>query len=312
LSQDLFEEALPQAEAAVTLSPDNPDAKRLYAELLASLKQWDKVAVAEDARTDTLRSNPRLMVMRAKSLGPEGSLEMCTQQLSENPAHTNAKFLKALALAALDRTAEAKTLVALDRLMEVGDLPFPAGFANADAFRDALQREIRANPTLASDPRGKATQDGLQTRQLRQPGSAAIEALLGEVRKAVDAYVERLDRSHDEFALGRPAKARLNAWAVIYGGNGRQKSHRHPNGWISGVYYVAAPRLAGENAYRGPLIVGTLDPVEHGIAPPWGTREVEPVPGRLVLFPSYFPHATEPTGIDGARISVAFDVVPVS
>jgi hypothetical protein len=44
--------------------------------------------------------------------------------------------------------------------------------------------------------------------------------------------------------------------------------------------------------------------------PPWGVQEIEPVPGRLLLFPSFLPHATEPTGIAGARISVAFDVVP--
>jgi hypothetical protein len=38
--------------------------------------------------------------------------------------------------------------------------------------------------------------------------------------------------------------------------------------------------------------------------------EIEPVPGRLVLFPSYVPHATIPPGSsDGARICVTFDVV---
>ncbi|MEI9996940.1 MAG: putative 2OG-Fe(II) oxygenase [Rhizomicrobium sp.] len=87
--------------------------------------------------------------------------------------------------------------------------------------------------------------------------------------------------------------------------------HGHPGGWISGVYYVDAPRLPGENAYRGALIVGAIDTKQHGFEPPWGTRAIEPVPGRLVLFPSYVSHATEPTGIDGARISVAFDVVPI-
>jgi len=33
-------------------------------------------------------------------------------------------------------------------------------------------------------------------------------------------------------------------------------------------------------------------------------------PGRLVLFPLYTPHATEPSGIEGARICLAFDIVP--
>jgi len=37
---------------------------------------------------------------------------------------------------------------------------------------------------------------------------------------------------------------------------------------------------------------------------------IEPVPGRLVLFPSYAPHGTEAAGIEGERISIGFDVIP--
>ena len=39
-------------------------------------------------------------------------------------------------------------------------------------------------------------------------------------------------------------------------------------------------------------------------------REVEPVPGTLVLFPAYFYHRTIPFAADGRRISIAFDVMP--
>jgi hypothetical protein len=36
-------------------------------------------------------------------------------------------------------------------------------------------------------------------------------------------------------------------------------------------------------------------------------KEIEPKPGRLVLFPSYFWHGTRPFAA-GERLSVAFDV----
>ena len=65
-------------------------------------------------------------------------------------------------------------------------------------------------------------------------------------------------------------------------------------------FYVAAPRPSGENAYRGPLVLGVLDSSDQEIKPPWGTLEVEPVPGRLVMFPSYVPHATLPTCVEAA------------
>jgi hypothetical protein len=82
----------------------------------------------------------------------------------------------------------------------------------------------------------------------------------------------------------------------------------HPNGWVTGVYYVSAPRPNGANVYRGPLVIGATG-TEGTREPPWGTREMEPVPGRLVLFPSFVPHATLPSGVAGDRISIAFDVV---
>jgi hypothetical protein len=39
-------------------------------------------------------------------------------------------------------------------------------------------------------------------------------------------------------------------------------------------------------------------------------RHVQPTPGTLVLFPSYFWHGTIPFNTTDERITVAFDVVP--
>jgi len=39
---------------------------------------------------------------------------------------------------------------------------------------------------------------------------------------------------------------------------------------------------------------------------------VAPVPGRLVLFPSFVTHGTEACGAEGERISIAFDITPVA
>src|SRR6185312_1423686 len=168
----------------------------------------------------------------------------------------------------------------------------------------ALAREIARNPTLAVDLRGKATRAGLQTRRLRRADAAAVEKLLVLLKDAVDAYVRRLPEAADGFVRAGPACASLSAWAVVSGAEGHQVSHFHAGGWLSGVYYVEAPR--GRDGFLGSLVLGGVE----GGEPPWGTREIEPVPGRLVLFPSYVPHATRPPGIDGRRIIVAFDVVP--
>jgi hypothetical protein len=39
-------------------------------------------------------------------------------------------------------------------------------------------------------------------------------------------------------------------------------------------------------------------------------RYVQPHPGRLVLFPSYFWHGTVPIQGPDARLTIAFDAVP--
>jgi hypothetical protein len=40
-------------------------------------------------------------------------------------------------------------------------------------------------------------------------------------------------------------------------------------------------------------------------------RAVQPVPGRLVLFPSYMWHGTIPFHATTARTTIAFDAVPI-
>ena len=41
-------------------------------------------------------------------------------------------------------------------------------------------------------------------------------------------------------------------------------------------------------------------------------RAIQPVPGRLVLFPSYMWHGTIPFEDEAVRTTIAFDVVPKS
>jgi hypothetical protein len=312
MQQDAFEDARIQIDAALRLAPEDPDMRRSHFELLARTHSWDAAGKSLDALNRTPASAGSSIMTQAKRLDSDSLLAFCEAQLAENPASTDARYFKAVTLAKLGRAEEARAVIALDQLVAVGDLATPPEFRDGETFRNALAEEIRRNPTLGPDPRGKATRDAQQTRQLRQPGAVATEALIRQIKFAVQDLQQHPRSGEPDLAAGPPTKARLSIWAVVCGKDGRQEAHRHPSGWLSGVYYVAAPRLDGANAYRGPLILGALDPKELGVDPPWGTREIEPVPGRLVMFPSYVPHATEPSEVDGVRISVAFDVVPVS
>jgi tetratricopeptide (TPR) repeat protein len=309
IEQEAFEEAHAQADAALALAPDDPEIRLLHFELLVRTRSWDAAEKSLDAMAGPVPTSGAIMTQERR-LDSEGLLAFCEARLAQAPASTAAVFYKAIALARLGRVEEACAVMSLDKHVAICDLPPPAEYGDGEKFRQLLAAEICRNPTFVSDPRGKATRDGRQTRHLRQPDAVAIEALIEQIKRAAQDDEHRLSTSDKAFWAARPTLARLDIWAVVCGRDGRQKAHLHPHGWLSGVYYVTAPRPPGADLYRGPLILGALDPLAHGVEPPWGTREIEPVPGRLVLFPSYVPHATQPSGVEGARISVAFDVVP--
>jgi len=309
------ESALADARDLWEASPESPVAGQVFLEALAAAGHRDEVAPLMRSMSWAVSDpNYSLRVLARTSRlvedRPEELLDHCNAILARSPGHTDATYHKAIALTGLGRNTEARETMGLERYLSISELPVPRGYANGETFWAALAAEIRANPTLVPDPKLKTTRDGLQTLQLRQPDEKAVAALVAQIEIAVADYVAGLAGDGGAFAMAAPEMAEIQSWAVVYGQEGRQKSHCHPGGWLSGVFYAAAPKLPGESAYRGLLKVGMVDNM-HG-AEPWGVHDVEPVPGRLVLFPSYTPHATEPTGIAGARISVAFDVVPSS
>jgi tetratricopeptide (TPR) repeat protein len=318
-----FEAAIDLIDKYLEQVPDDRNAKIRRFDLLV---QTDRLEKAEEAAAEIellAPGHPSLIFLKAEVAWEKGHwadlLRVCDRTLASLPGHTNARFHRALALAMLRRDEEARATLDLDRFVAIRELPVPEGFADSEAFRAALREEILRNPTLTGDPRGKATREGQQTGRLQQPDATAVEVLLAEIRAAVDEFAERIgmefssapgSAAPDAFVSQRPDDVQLVSWAVVYGAKGWQTSHIHPDGWLSGTYYVAAPE-APAGTREGALVLGAIK-AQAGITPPWGTRHVEPKPGRLVLFPSWLPHATEATHADELRICVAFDVVPAS
>ena len=145
---------------------------------------------------------------------------------------------------------------------------------------------------------------------LEQSDSRAVPLALAAIKQAVDRYARHLPASADGFAAARPQGASLHAWGVVNRGSGRLASHFHGEAWLSGVFYVCAPRGL-DGGHLGALSLGAVDAaLDSRRGPPWETISIDPTPGRLVLFPSYTPHATEPTHSEEDRISISFDVIP--
>lgn len=202
--------------------------------------------------------------------------------------------------------ARAEWLEGDARLVGVYDL----GEATGDL--DALAACLRTLHGMQAPPLGQSVRGGTQTDG---PLFARAEPEIRRLRTAVldavathAAQLPPLDPRHPTLRH-RPDRLRFaGAWSVRLtgSGGGRHSNHIHPQGWLSSAFYVAVPPEAERGAApAGWLTLGEA-PHELGIdLPP--LRQIEPRPGRLVLFPSLMWHGTLPFD-EGERLTVAFDI----
>jgi tetratricopeptide (TPR) repeat protein len=228
---------------------------------------------------------------------------------------TNAQMLYnwgwALALAGDDDRAR-RLMFEPERIARI-EVPAPAGFPDIGSFNAALAEEILTNPNkVTSFPeedeanRGSCRVDNLFTGRRTD----LIDLLLRSIEAAVDGWAPAARDGFDPWPRARPAAARLRPWGLIQRRDEYEEGHIHPQGWLSGVYYVAVPSAVSA-AGRGPGCIefgppSALERDMPGLAP---TRRYLPEEGILLLAPSHYQHRTIPSGVDRYRISVAFDVV---
>ena len=148
------------------------------------------------------------------------------------------------------------------------------------------------------------------------PLFSRIDPLIRQVRaavvSAVEGYVRDLppvDPRHPLLGRRRDRPVRFSgSWSVRLRSGGKHSNHIHPQGWISSALYIALPPPSPSGREdAGWFTIGEPDErLGLSIGP---SRKIEPVPGRLVLFPSYLWHGTVPFA-EGSRLTIAFDVRP--
>jgi len=313
-----FSEAVTALEGAVVRHPDDDMALVSLAYAQARL---GRDAAAGEALRAALRANPAsgratadLVNLLAGGGDVEEALQLAAGFLSRHPGERHVLAAQAFALRDAGQTGAADALLDFGRLLEVSEPAVPAQFGGVAAFCGRLAALVAADPSLVASPMSKATRGGLQTGELDLGSDPALAALAGLVEDAVTSYVRRLPPPAGAASAAAAGSARvgwsLRAWGTILEEGGYQLPHIHPQGWVSGVYYLALPadmQAAGEQA--GWLEFGGA-PGRFRVSTPPPTVAVEPRIGRLVLFPSYFYHRTLAFRSTQRRLSIAFDVVP--
>lgn len=314
-----YDEALAVLEQSLLRRPGDDMALVNLAYARQRLGQVTPAIAALRAALAASPDNARAAADLANALAGTGRLEealgICERFLSRHPGERMVLAAYGFALADAGQDAEAAALFDYQRLACVVDVGgAPQGFASLAEFNRALAGLMQSDPSLLQSPPSKATRGGSQTGELDLDRDAALRAWRG----MINAALAQVAAEYRETGLGQhPAMANaagrwmLRAWGTILQSGGAQAAHIHPLGWLSGVYYAQLPPgMGASGAEAGWLEFGT-PPDRYLVRRAPEPRRVEPREGRLVIFPSYFHHRTLPFDCAGARISIAFDAVPL-
>jgi hypothetical protein len=291
-----------------------PQSATLLCELSETLAEAAQEREAADVFRRAYRLEPNICTKALARVGfaDAGKLRTYSRSLIDNGV-AYAPVIAALAVAEahLGNRTEVQRLVDYDRLFRSYVMAPPDGY-DQDSFYGALASEIKTDLRFYDAPPNRAIRHAWR-RSVTGSTLPASRAWVQAVRREVDRYIASLPQECDHpFAASRPSDYVLGAWAVVSNGASYHVSHIHVRAWMSVVFYVIRPPVSRDAmSGRGWLEVGPPEE-RYGVsaAHGWGARTIAPEPGRLVLMPGYFFHATHPMGVDEERICIAFDVMP--
>lgn len=260
---------------------------------------------SDPTSNDSLYRATRLLT-QAGSAGD--ALSLIESLLARGVCTTRMLVEKVTVLRLLERHTEAAALEGIEQFFQTGALPVPEGWQDREALNAALITELNAHPGRRFENPQRRTRGGWRIDALNIPAHPALRSLFIAVRACIDAYVARLqDAAPHPFLDSMPESVRLTTWAIWLRGDAYQEWHVHPDGWLSGVYYVSVPE--GGVGTQGALALGTPELSDVATTIPGYCMWHMPSSGELALFPSHCYHRTIPGKVPADRLSVAFDVI---
>ena len=131
-----------------------------------------------------------------------------------------------------------------------------------------------------------------------------------EYQKLVTELLRMQKEIYDNESIDRHAKLG-NMWANINPPGGMNQPHIHPNSLFSGVYYVKSQPNCGRLKVMDPrpgvqFIMPVRKPGDPG-KDMWRDANIQPVVGRIIMFPAWLWHSVEPNKSNDLRISISFN-----
>ena len=169
------------------------------------------------------------------------------------------------------------------------------------------------NEQLSRDIVNWSNQDkGVSKTNIKGWHSTTDMAVKPEYQLLITELIRMQQEIYEKEHLDRYAKLG-NMWANINPPGGMNQPHIHPNSLFSGVYYVKSNPQAGRLKIYDPRPGAQINMPARKPGDPgkdlWRDANIEPIPGRIIMFPAWLWHSVEPNQSDNTRISVSFNFI---
>ena len=267
-------------------------------------------ALARHADPDLLASASEAALL---CQDPQKALALCEKALALDRHHQGAIANSSVSLRLMGDERE-QELNRYDSLVQVFDLEPPEGFSSMEDFNAELCAALDKLHPGMREHLNQTLRSGTQTQgHLFGSGQPLVDKIQARINDAIARYLGALkpDETHPFLSRRGRGFRYAGSWSSRLRDCGFHVNHIHPKGWISSCYYAGVPEaVKDEKEKQGWIKFGESGFVQLGDKNPPPRRSVQPVPGRLVLFPSYMWHGTVPFHGPTPRTTIAFDVIP--
>ena len=187
------------------------------------------------------------------------------------------------------------------------DLLFPTPVYIADIKHPTLNQELERD-IIAWSKKDK----GIVRTNVQGWHSTTNMHELSQFKKLVDMlYACQKTIYEQEHYESEPVLG--NMWANINPPGGMNMPHLHPNCLFSGVYYVKSNPKSGRLKIIDPRPGAQMCMPMRKEGDPgrdmWRDANIEPIEGRIIMFPAWLWHSVEENISDDIRISVSFNFI---
>ncbi len=260
----------------------------------------------DDAGLFSIAAEPALLAG-----DPQKAAWLCEQGLATAPTNPSCLAILSIASRVLEDGRD-ETINRYDTLVRSFDLEPPEGYSDMAIFNAELNEALDRLHPKSRELIDQSLRGGTQTPgHLFPTGLPLVVKLKQRIDEAVARYIVELGEDPRHPLLSRRAETfrYSGSWSSRLRDCGFHVNHIHPDGWISSCYYVSVPEaVKDETAKQGWIKFG--EPPFDAMLKHRIRRTIQPMPGRLVLFPSYMWHGTVPFHDRAPRTTIAFDVVP--